>query len=242
MEKNIHDLFLEELHDIFSAEQQIVKALPEMISAAHSLELKKAFETHLKETKGQVVRLERIFRMLNAPKKVKFCKGVKGLIDECKEVTHEFKKSALRDAAMISKAQRIEHYEISAYGTLRTFAKELNYKVIADLLEASEDEEANADKKLTKIAKGGLFKTGINLMALSLENRSLKMQPKTTRSIFSTLKAKIIPSKAKAKRPHSKSKTKAVTIKAKAKAKTVSRKRAPVAKARKSPSRATAKR
>lgn len=166
MEKNLKDLLIDELRDILSSEEQIVEALPDMVSASESPELKKAFESHLKETKGQVQRLEKIFDLLNIEKKEKFCDATKGLIQECKEVLKDFKtKSPIRDAALISKAQRIEHYEISAYGTVRTFANELNLDEVADLLQATLDEEGNANKKLTKIAEGGLFKTGINIQA-----------------------------------------------------------------------------
>lgn len=166
MQKDLKDLLIDELHDILSSEKQIVEALPEMVKASESSDLKKAFESHLKETKGQIQRLEKIFKLLKVEKKEKFCKATKGLIQECKEVLKDFKtKSPIRDAALISKAQRIEHYEISAYGTMRTFASELDLNVVADLLQATLDEEGNADKKLTKIAEGGLFKTGINLQA-----------------------------------------------------------------------------
>lgn len=166
MKNDLKDLLIEELHDILSAEEQIVEALPEMVKASESLDLKKAFETHLKETKGQIKRLEKIFKILKVEKKEKFCKGTKGLVLECKDVLKDFKtKSAIRDAALISKAQRIEHYEISAYGTMRTFASELNLDEVEDLLEETLNEEGNADKILSKIAEGGLFKTGINLKA-----------------------------------------------------------------------------
>ena len=166
MEKNLKYLLIDELHDILSSEEQIVEALPEMVQSSESPDLKNAFESHLKETKGQIQRLEKIFKLLKIEKEEKFCKATKGLIQECKEVLNDFKtKSAIRDAALISKAQRIEHYEISAYGTVRTYAKELDLDVVADLLQETLDEEENADKKLTKIAEGGLFKTGINLQA-----------------------------------------------------------------------------
>lgn len=166
MQKDLKDLLIDELHDILSSEEQIVEALPDMVRASESPELKKAFESHLKETKGQVKRLDKIFKLLKIKKKKKFCKATKGLIQECKEVLKDFKtKSPIRDAALISKAQRIEHYEISAYGTMRTFATELDLDAIADLLQETLDEEGNADKKLSKIAEGGIFKTGINLQA-----------------------------------------------------------------------------
>lgn len=166
MEKGIKGLLIDELHDILSAETQIVEALPKMVTAAESPDLKKAFSTHLKETRGQVVRLKKIFKLLKLAPKKHLCKAAKGLIEECKEVLKEFKKkSPIRDAALISKAQRIEHYEISAYGTTRTFAEELHLKEIAHLLQDTLNEEANADKKLTKIAEGGLLTSGINHLA-----------------------------------------------------------------------------
>lgn len=163
MEKSIRDLFIDELHDILSSEKQIVHALPEMVEAAESEELKEAFKSHLTETKKQVQRLEQIFRLLKIEATEKFCKGTRGLIQECHDIIKEFKKSPTRDAALISKAQRIEHYEISAYGTVRTFAKEMDLdKTIADLLQTTLDEEGGADKKLSKIAEGGLLRSGIN--------------------------------------------------------------------------------
>lgn len=190
MQKDLKDLLIDELHDILSSEEQIVEALPEMVRASESSELKNAFESHLKETKGQVQRLEKIFKLLKIEKKEKFCKATKGLIQECKEVLKDFKtKSPIRDAALISKAQRIEHYEISAYGTVRTFAKELDLDAVADLLQATLNEEGNADKKLTKIAEGGLFKTGINLQAnVPNANKPIDLNkknssPKKTKSI-----------------------------------------------------------
>lgn len=166
MENDLKGLLIDELHDILSAEEQIVSALPEMVKAAESPDLKEAFESHLKETKGQIQRLDKVFKLIKVPKKEKLCKAAKGLIEECKEVLKDFKtKSPVRDAALISKAQRIEHYEISAYGTMRTFASELDLDEVADLLQATLDEEANADEALTKIAEGGLFKSGVNLQA-----------------------------------------------------------------------------
>lgn len=162
MEKSIKDVFIDELKDILSAENQIVKALPAMVRAAESPKLKEAFSHHLKETKGQLKRLNKIFTKLKEKKIAKFCKGAQGLIDECKEVLQGLEKSPVRDAALISKAQRIEHYEISAYGTARSLAKELGLKEIATLLQETLNEEANADKTLSKIATGGLFTSGIN--------------------------------------------------------------------------------
>lgn len=183
MKKNLRDLLIDELHDILSSEEQIVKALPAMVKASECAELKKAFEGHLKETKGQILRLKAIFRLLKVEKKEKFCKATKGLIDECKEVLKDFKtKSPLKDAAMISKAQRIEHYEISAYGTARTFAKEMDLDEVADLLQATLDEEGNADKKLSKIAEGGLLTYGVNQQAMEATAARTKAVPRKTAS------------------------------------------------------------
>ena len=176
MEKSVKDLLVDELHDILSSEEQIIAALPGMAKASNSAELKKAFESHLKETKGQVKRLEKIFKILKEARKEKFCKGTKGLIQEGKDVLKEMKKSPARDAALISKAQRIEHYEISAYGTARAFAQEIELKDVAALLQETLEEEENADKKLTSISEGGLLKEVNNA---SLKVKSTKSKPKS---------------------------------------------------------------
>lgn len=195
MQKNLKDLLIDELHDILSSEEQIVEALPEMVRASESPDLKKAFESHLKETKGQIQRLQKIFKLLKIEKKEKFCKATKGLIQECKEVLKDFKtKSPVRDAALISKAQRIEHYEISAYGTMRTFANKLDLNIVADLLQETLDEEGSADKKLTKIAEGGLFKSGINEQANTPSESNSK---DLNRPMSSPKKTKRSPSKRK---------------------------------------------
>jgi ferritin-like metal-binding protein YciE len=207
MEKDLKYLLIDELHDILSSEDQIVEALPEMVKASNSPDLKKAFESHLKETKGQIQRLEKIFKLLKVAKKEKLCKATKGLIQECKEVLKDFKtKSPLRDAALISKAQRIEHYEISAYGTVRTFAKELDLNEVADLLQDTLNEEENADKKLTKIAEGGFFKSGINQQATEPEkrkaidlNKPIKHLPQTSKPKNTNKPIKHLPQKSKAK-------------------------------------------
>lgn len=183
MVKNLKDLLIEELHDILSAEEQIVEALPKLVQAAESPDLKKAFEGHLKETKGQVQRLTKIFKLLKVQKEEKLCKAAKGLIQECSEVLKDIKtKSPVRDAALISKAQRIEHYEISAYGTVRTYATELGLDDVADLLQDTLDEEGNADKKLTGIAEGGLLRSGVNQKAIAQSgnnDKAVKKSPST---------------------------------------------------------------
>jgi ferritin-like metal-binding protein YciE len=163
---NINDLFIKELKDIYSAEGQIVKSLPNLAKAADSEDLRDAFQSHLEETKEHVKRLNKIFDILQETPKGETCEAMHGLIQECSDTIHEFSKSALRDAALISKAQRIEHYEISAYGTLRTFAKELDLNDdVIDLLQETLREESSADKILTKIAEGSLMTTGINRKA-----------------------------------------------------------------------------
>lgn len=159
---NMRELFLEELREIYNAEEQILKALPVVIKACDSDDLKEAFQTHLEETREQVERLNTIFQELNESPGKKTCEAMHGLIQECSEPIHNLPKSSLRDAALICKAQRIEHFEISAYGTLRTFAKELELKNATDLLQETLDEEANADKTLTKIAEGSLIASGVN--------------------------------------------------------------------------------
>lgn len=163
--EKLHNLFVSELGDILDAENQIVKAMPDAIKAADSKELKEALETHLKETRNQVERLKKIYHMLNLEPKSVTCDAMTGLIREAKEGIQQHEKSAVGDAALISKLQRIEHYEISVYGTLRTFAKELGLDKIVDLLQESLDEEGNADKTLTKVAEGGLIFSGVNRKA-----------------------------------------------------------------------------
>lgn len=166
MEQGIKRLLIEELEDILSSEQQIAEALPEMAKVCDSSDLKEAFQTNLGETKEQLCRLEEIFKMLQVSKKTKFCKATKGLVDECKDVLSEMTtKSSLRDAALISKAQRIEHYEMAAYETVHTYAKELSLHNIAALLYDSLNEECHASKRLTRLAEGGFFSAGINDLA-----------------------------------------------------------------------------
>ena len=165
--ENINDLFIEELKNILDAEHQITKGLPNLIKASESPELKDALSGHLKETEGQVERLNKIFSLLKIKPQTTSCKAMKGLIDECDAVVKEFSKSALRDAAIIAKAQRIEHYEIATYGTLKSFATELGLIEITALLKTTLDQESAADKKLTKIAEGSLLTAGINSEANS---------------------------------------------------------------------------
>jgi ferritin-like metal-binding protein YciE len=152
--ETLNDLFLEELRDLYHAENQLLKALPEMEEAAHSAELKIAFNEHRLQTATHVQRLEAIFETLNAPAKGKTCKAMKGLIAEAKEHIKERAASAVKDASLIAAAQRVEHYEIAGYGTARTFAATLGYTQAEDLLQQTLNEEGAADHRLTHLAQG----------------------------------------------------------------------------------------
>ena len=146
-------LLEEELKDIYDAEKRLVRALPKMAKAASSPELRQALQEHLDVTKGQVERLEQAFELLGKPAKAKTCNGMKGLIQEGDEVGEEnFTEDALKDAALIGAAQRVEHYEIAAYGTARALAERIGNSEIADLLESTLNEEKEADEMLTSIA------------------------------------------------------------------------------------------
>ena len=148
----LHELFLEQLRDLYSAEQQLTSALPQMKEAAHAAPLKKGFATHLKETKGHVKRLEKIFAKLDEDPSGKTCKAMEGLIKEGKKVINEDASPAVKDAALIAAAQRVEHYEIAGYGTVRAFAKLMGHREAQSLLQATLNEEGACDKKLTKAA------------------------------------------------------------------------------------------
>jgi len=149
----LQDLFIEELQDIYSAETQITEALPKMIAAATSSELKQSFELHLKETEGQIKRLDTIFTKLGEDSAGKTCKAMKGLVAEGAETIKEKGNPAVKDAALIAAAQRVEHYEIAAYGTAKTYAQELGHTEVVKLLEATLDEEGETDVKLTRLAE-----------------------------------------------------------------------------------------
>lgn len=150
---SMHDLFVQELKDLYNAENQLVKALPKMAKAATDPELQRAFQNHLTETINQVKRLEQIGAQMEIEPKGKKCKAMEGLIEEGREAIDEYEDDNVRDAALIAAAQRVEHYEIAGYGCARTFAKLLGYDDAAELLQATLDEEGNADKILTSIAE-----------------------------------------------------------------------------------------
>ena len=146
---SLEKLFLEELKDVYNAEKQILRALPRMAKAADSPELEKAFTQHLKETEGQVQRLERIFKELGQAARGKKCKGMEGLLEEEGD-------PAVIDAALIASAQRVEHYEIAAYGCLRAYASLLGYSDAERLLSQTLKEEEAADKKLSQLGESGI--------------------------------------------------------------------------------------
>ena len=146
-------LFLDELQDLYSAETQITQALPKMAQASSHKELKSAFEHHLQETKGHVQRLEQIFKHLKETPKGKTCEAMKGLLKEGEERIKEGGEADVLDAGLIAAAQRVEHYEIAAYGTVRTYAELLKQAEAVKLLDETLDEEKQADSKLTKLAK-----------------------------------------------------------------------------------------
>jgi ferritin-like metal-binding protein YciE len=150
---SLHDLYVDELKDLYSAENQLVKALPKMAKAASSPELKAGIEEHLEVTKTQVTRLEKIFKDLDLSPKGKKCKAMEGLIEEGKEVMGEDGDPCVIDAALIGAAQRVEHYEMAGYGCARTHANLLGYEEAARLLQETLNEEGEADKKLTQLAE-----------------------------------------------------------------------------------------
>jgi ferritin-like metal-binding protein YciE len=160
--QNLHDLFVEQLQDLYSAEQQLVAALPKMANAASNEELRDAFEHHLEETRGHVRRLEEILSQIDETPGGQKCKGMEGLIKEGEEVLTMQGDPNVIDAALIAAAQRVEHYEIAGYGTVKTLADHLDLGDAKGVLDDTLDEEAKADKLLTKIATGGSFKSGIN--------------------------------------------------------------------------------
>jgi ferritin-like metal-binding protein YciE len=151
--ESMDELFLEQIEDLYDAEKRLVKALPKMAEASTSTSLRQAFESHLLETEGQVGRLESIFRLLNKEPKGETCAAMKGLVSEGEDLAGDIDQSPLRDAALIAAANRVEHYEIAAYGSARTFAQTLGLNQAASLLDQTLQEEKAADQKLTRLAE-----------------------------------------------------------------------------------------
>lgn len=153
-DKDLNDLFLDTLKDIYFAEKHILKALPKMAKAAHSDDLRAAFEKHEAETEGQIERLEQVFELLDKPARGKTCDAIMGILDEGKEIMTEYKGTEALDAGLLAAAQAVEHYEISRYGTLKAWAAKLGMTEAVRLLDETLQQEHNADEALTTIALG----------------------------------------------------------------------------------------
>lgn len=151
--KSLRDLMIDELKDLYSAENQILRALPKMIKKATSPQLKQGFEKHLNETEGHVERLDKIFQELDASPRGKKCKGMEGIIEDGAELMEENAEPEVMDAGLIGAAQHVEHYEMAGYGCVRTYSEQLGLKNIAKLLQQTLDEEKATDEKLTELAK-----------------------------------------------------------------------------------------
>ena len=164
--KDFRDLFIDQLRDIYNAETQLEEALPKMAKAATAAALKKAFLGHLEETKGHVQRLEDIFRTLDEKPGGETCAAMKGLIAEGNEIARDAYTLEVRDAGLIAAAQRVEHYEMAAYGTARSFALQLGDKASAKLLEQTLNEESDCNKALTQIAQSGVNKRASDAQAV----------------------------------------------------------------------------
>jgi ferritin-like metal-binding protein YciE len=150
---SIEELLIDELKDLYSAEKQITKSLPKLAKAATAPELRAAFEHHLKETQGQIERLDQVFEILGKSPNGKLCHGMKGVLEEGAEVLEETEKGAVRDTALISAAQRVEHYEMAGYGCVREYARLLGQTKIAKLLDETLAEEKAADEELGQVAQ-----------------------------------------------------------------------------------------
>jgi ferritin-like metal-binding protein YciE len=162
---SLKDVLQEQLEDLYSAETQLTAALPKMAQAAHNTELREAFEHHLEETHDHLKRVKEALGEIGVSSPTEVCEGMKGLITEGEELMHKEGDPMAQDAALIAAAQRVEHYEIAAYGTARQLASDCGYDGIKDLMDQTLDEESQADKLLTKIATGGMFKAGLNQQA-----------------------------------------------------------------------------
>lgn len=163
--QSLKDVLQEQLEDLHSAESQLIQALPKMAQAAHHEPLREAFQNHLEETRGHLQRVDDALAELGVTSTTEVCKGMQGLIAEGEEMMKQLGDTSAQDAALIAAAQRVEHYEIAAYGTARQLASDCGYDGIRDLMDQTLEEESQADKLLTKIATGGMFKSGVNKQA-----------------------------------------------------------------------------
>jgi ferritin-like metal-binding protein YciE len=187
-ENSLQELYVEQLRDLYNAENQLVKALPKMAKAAQSDALRRGFEQHLEQTKGHVDRLEQIFSAMDKSPKGRKCAGMEGLVEEGEEVIKEQSDSAALDSGLIASAQRVEHYEIAGYGTVRTFAELLGDQEAVNFLQQTLDEEKETDEKLTALAKQ------VNAQALNSGSNSemeeLEEDAESTRRAKRSVKAK----------------------------------------------------
>lgn len=170
---NLYEIFLNELHDLYSAENQIIEHMPKLILSASNQKLKEALQQHLQETKMQATRLKKIFQILNENSAKQSCKGMEGVLKEGQELLSKAPKGPTKDACIIAAAQKVEHYEICGYGTARAYAEQLKFDQVAHLLKETLEEEVEADKILSKIAEGSFFSTGVNKQALENEEFAL---------------------------------------------------------------------
>ena len=154
--ENLREALVEEIRDLYNAEKQLVKALPKMAKGAESDELREAFEAHLDETEGQVTRLERVFELLDEKPRGKHCAGMAGIVEDGSEKLQEDMEGSVLDACLIASAQKVEHYEISAYGTAIAWAEALGLNEVCDVLNESLAEEKAADEKLSALAESGI--------------------------------------------------------------------------------------
>ncbi len=157
----MQELFIEELRDMYHAEKQLARALPKLAKAANSEQLRTAFQEHTEQTKGQIERLQQVFESIGSPARAKRCEAMEGLVEEAQEMLDEDISDELLDVALIASAQKVEHYEIAGYGTLRTLAQQLGHNEAAKLLEETLNEEKQTDELLNKIALGEVNKTAM---------------------------------------------------------------------------------
>jgi len=177
---SLHDALVEEIKDLYDAEQQLIRALPLMAKAATNGALQGALEVHLEETRGQVTRLEKVFELLDVPPKRKHCAGIAGIIEEASEILKEDAPPAVLDACIIAGGQRAEHYEMAAYGTVVAWARTLELEQVAQLLDQTLEEEKAADEKLSDLAEAGINESAME--AEDDEDEAEASSPKKRRS------------------------------------------------------------
>jgi ferritin-like metal-binding protein YciE len=175
---NLREALVEEIRDLYNAEKQLVKALPKMAKGAESDELREAFETHLEETEGQVTRLERVFELLDEKPRGKHCAGMAGIVEEGSEKLQEDMEGSVLDACLIASAQKVEHYEISAYGSAIAWAEALALNEVVEVLNETLEEEKAADEKLSALAE-----SGINQAATAGESEDEEEDEEETRAM-----------------------------------------------------------